>query len=81
MSGGNISLKVHSWGAFMPVPAMGTMRSVDTFFKSYYGYVVAVPPLDQSQVVVALWPGRRKFTDKVSTLPSNQSSAQVVSPR
>lgn len=43
VSGGNISLKVHSWGAIMPVPAMGTM-SVDTFLKNYYGYVAAVPP-------------------------------------
>jgi len=43
VSGGNISLKVHSYGMFMPVPATGTM-SVETFLKNYYGYVAAVPP-------------------------------------
>jgi hypothetical protein len=43
LSGGNVSLKVHSWGKIMPIPALGTM-SVDTFLKNYYGYVAAKPP-------------------------------------
>ena len=39
----NISLKVHSWGAIMPVPQLGTV-STSIFCKNYYGYVAAKPP-------------------------------------
>jgi hypothetical protein len=39
----NLSMKVHSWGKIMPIPAQGTM-SVNTFLKNYYGFVSAKPP-------------------------------------
>ncbi len=39
----NVSLKVHSWGAIMPVPELGVASS-STFCKNYYGYVAATPP-------------------------------------
>jgi hypothetical protein len=38
----DFTTKVHSWGAIMPVPAVGTMK-VDVFLKNYYGYVAAKP--------------------------------------
>jgi hypothetical protein len=38
----DLETNVHSWGAIMPVPAVGTMK-VDVFLKNYYGYVAAKP--------------------------------------